>query len=94
MREIESAAGRNYWQTWARVAPRFEHAFAKTVPDHWRVAGQRTSWVDGKRARKAATRAAGGLVLDPIVLPSGERVCVCDDPQGAAFALMERRPSR
>ena len=37
----------------------------------------------------AATRAAGGLVLDPIVLPSGERVCACDDPQGAAFALLE-----
>lgn len=55
MREIESAAGRNYWQTWARVAPQFEHAFAKTVPDRWRVAGPRTSWVDGKRARKAAT---------------------------------------
>lgn len=55
MREIESAAGRNYWQTWARVAPQFEHAFAKTVPDHWRIAGPRTSWVDGKRARKAAT---------------------------------------
>lgn len=55
MRKIESAAGRNYWQTWARVAPQFEHAFAKTVPDHWRVAGPRTSWVDGKRARKAAT---------------------------------------
>ncbi len=39
----------------------------------------------------AATRAAGGVVLDPIGLPSGERVCVCDDPQGAAFALRERR---
>ena len=40
----------------------------------------------------AATRAAGGLVLDPVVAPTGERVCVCDDPQGAAFALRERRP--
>jgi predicted enzyme related to lactoylglutathione lyase len=40
-----------------------------------------------------ATRAAGGLVLDPIVLPSGERICACDDPQGAAFGLIERRPS-
>lgn len=55
MREIESAAGRNYWQTWARVAPRFERTFSKTVPEHWHLAGPRTSWVDGKRARKAAT---------------------------------------
>jgi uncharacterized protein len=38
----------------------------------------------------AATRAAGGLVLDPIPLPGGGRLCVCDDPQGAAFALRER----
>jgi CRISP-associated protein Cas1 len=55
MREIESAAGRNDWQTWARVAPRLEHPFAKTVSEHWCVAGPRTSWVDGTRARKAAT---------------------------------------
>jgi predicted enzyme related to lactoylglutathione lyase len=37
------------------------------------------------------TRAAGGLVLEPIVLPGGDRLFVCDDPQGAAFALRERR---
>jgi hypothetical protein len=37
------------------------------------------------------TRAAGGVVLDPVVLPGGERLFVCDDPQGAAFALCERR---
>jgi uncharacterized protein len=32
-------------------------------------------------------RRSGGLVLEPVTLPSGERVAVCDDPQGAAFAL-------
>jgi uncharacterized protein len=35
-------------------------------------------------------RAAGGRVIGPLALPSGERVAVCDDPQGAAFALLER----
>ncbi len=35
----------------------------------------------------ARVRAAGGLVIGPITLPSGARVAVCDDPQGAAFAL-------
>lgn len=40
----------------------------------------------------AAVRAAGGLVLEPVVLPSGVRIAVCDDPQGAAFALCERPP--
>jgi hypothetical protein len=39
-----------------------------------------------------ATRAAGGVVLDPAALPSGERICVCEDPQGGAFAFRERRP--
>ncbi len=40
----------------------------------------------------AAVRVAGGLVLDPVTLPSGARVAVCDDPQGAAFALQEEAP--
>jgi predicted enzyme related to lactoylglutathione lyase len=30
----------------------------------------------------------GGLVAAVLTLPSGERVAVCDDPQGAAFALV------
>jgi hypothetical protein len=33
-------------------------------------------------------RANGGIVLDPNTLPDGRRVAVCDDPQGAQFALM------
>jgi uncharacterized protein len=47
--------------------------------------------VDALEPAIAATRTAGGLALEPIVLPSGERACVCDDPQGAAFGLRERR---
>jgi len=38
----------------------------------------------------AAVRAAGGLVIASVVLPNGERIAVCDDPLGAAFALRER----
>lgn len=34
-------------------------------------------------------RAGGGKVLGPFTLPSGTRVAVCDDAQGAAFALRE-----
>ena len=34
-------------------------------------------------------RAHGGKVLGPIELPSGVRVAVCDDAQGAAFGLIE-----
>jgi predicted enzyme related to lactoylglutathione lyase len=36
-----------------------------------------------------AVRAGGGLVLPLVVLPNGDRVAVCDDPQGGAFALIE-----
>lgn len=36
-------------------------------------------------------RAAGGVVAGPTELPGGDRLAVCDDPQGAAFALREQR---
>jgi len=55
MRAIESSAGRLYWQTWARVTPRFDRCWATTVPEHWHTAGPRTSHIDRKRARKAST---------------------------------------
>lgn len=35
----------------------------------------------------AAVRAAGGKTLDPVMLPNGQRMLVCEDAQGAAFAL-------
>ena len=38
----------------------------------------------------AFVRASSGLAFDPITLPTGERISVCEDPQGAAFALRER----
>ena len=34
-------------------------------------------------------RDAGGVVIGPTALPDGRRVAVCEDPQGAAFAMME-----
>ena len=37
----------------------------------------------------AEVRRLGGLTLPPLVAPNGARVGVCDDPQGAAFALWE-----
>lgn len=33
-------------------------------------------------------RALGGAVIGPLELPSGARIAVCDDPQGAAFGLV------
>jgi predicted enzyme related to lactoylglutathione lyase len=33
----------------------------------------------------------GGIAIGPMDLPNGLRVAACDDPQGAAFGLIERR---
>ena len=58
------------------------------------VSGVHPQWlfafaVDDLDAAIATVRATGGLALDPVVLPSGDRVVGCDDPQGAAFALLQ-----
>lgn len=45
--------------------------------------------VDSLDRSIAEVRSAGGLVLDPIQLPDGTRIAVCDDPQDAAFALQQ-----
>jgi predicted enzyme related to lactoylglutathione lyase len=40
-------------------------------------------------AALARASARGAIVIGPYRLPSGARVAACDDPQGAAFGLME-----
>lgn len=47
--------------------------------------------VEALEQAAAQAREAGGVVHSAFVLPTGERACVADDPQGAAFALCERR---
>lgn len=41
------------------------------------------------RSGTAYVAAKGGHVIGPTTLPDGRQVAVCDDPQGAAFALVE-----
>jgi CRISPR-associated endonuclease Cas1 len=56
LRKLESSAGRNYWQTWARVPVRFDPSWRRAIPQHWHLAGPRTSAAEDKnRARKATT---------------------------------------
>ncbi len=47
--------------------------------------------VDALDDAVARVESGGGVSLGVIVLPNGDRICVCDDPQGAAFALYETR---
>ena len=49
--------------------------------------------VDAVETAIEAVRAGGGSLVRALALPSGERLAVCDDPQGAAFALRERGAS-
>jgi len=55
IREIESAAGRAYWQEWARHPVRFSADFKRRIPDHWTLAGPRTSMAESKRRARKAT---------------------------------------
>lgn len=57
LRIAESIAGRQYWQAFACLPARFELPWRKSVPEHWRVAGPRTSRADRKRPKRALTPA-------------------------------------
>jgi len=46
---------------------------------HWRVAALEPVL--------EVVRAGGGVVVGPVSLPTGEQIAICDDPQGAAFAV-------
>lgn len=46
--------------------------------------------VPSLEASMAAVRANGGVVVNSTTAPSGDRLAVCDDAQGAAFGLVER----
>jgi uncharacterized protein len=45
--------------------------------------------VDSLTRAVSVVREAGGLVIGPITLPNGDQLAVCDDPQGAAFAIRQ-----
>jgi predicted enzyme related to lactoylglutathione lyase len=38
----------------------------------------------------AKVRANGGNPQSAVVLPNGDRIARCEDPQGAAFGLLQR----
>ena len=58
LRQIESAAGRAYWQAWAPLPVALSPELKAAAPDHWNVVGPRTSKAESKgRARKATSPA-------------------------------------
>ena len=62
------------------------HAIYPHIHPHW-LFHFRVPALDAAVDR---VRAGGGLVAATFELPDGRRIAVCDDPQGAAFALEER----
>jgi predicted enzyme related to lactoylglutathione lyase len=53
------------------------------VHSHWLFHFQ----VPSLEAAVAKVRSAGGVVLEPTKLENGDRLAMCEDPQGAAFML-------
>jgi CRISPR-associated endonuclease Cas1 len=54
LRQIESAAGCAYWQAWAHLPVRLDPSLKRTAPEHWHIAGPRTSEAENEgRARTA-----------------------------------------
>jgi predicted enzyme related to lactoylglutathione lyase len=49
--------------------------------------------VDSLEASSEVVHRAGGTVIGPIELYTGSRIAICEDPQGAAFALWQQRGS-
>lgn len=63
-----------------------------TIANTARLPGVHVHWlfyfpVADLEASLALVRAKGGKTLAPVVLPNGDRLAPCDDPQGAAFGL-------
>jgi predicted enzyme related to lactoylglutathione lyase len=88
-RELEPPHGTCQLFTW-----REDGASVGGVTESARAAHIHTQWlyhfaVRDLDAALAVVRARGGLVADGPRASGGARVAVCDDPQGAAFALQE-----
>jgi predicted enzyme related to lactoylglutathione lyase len=80
-------AGVNHPFSWERGGPPIGSMGAVEgrpgVHPHW-LFHLRVSALD---PAMAAVREGGGVIVAVVTLPGGERVAVCDDPQGAAFAI-------
>ncbi|HLK36645.1 MAG TPA: VOC family protein [Polyangiaceae bacterium] len=77
------------WEPGRATVGSMSDVATRGVHPHW-LFHFRVDSVDGA---VAAVRDAGGVVVRAVTLPSGDRIAVCDDPQGAAFALRDRGAS-
>lgn len=65
-----------------------------SIADANRLPGIHTHWlfyfgVPSIDEAVAVVRARGGVVMGPFARPNGVKLAICDDPQGAAFGLLE-----
>jgi hypothetical protein len=68
--------GRYYWTAWALVPVRLAPSAIGAVPEQWQTAGSRTSIVDRKSARRAATPAHAMLNYGYAILEA-EAILAC-----------------
>lgn len=73
------------WDT-ARIGAMADVAGRAGVHPHWLFFFSVPSVDDAV----AVTREAGGSATEPIATPAGTRIAICEDPQGAAFGVLER----
>jgi predicted enzyme related to lactoylglutathione lyase len=74
------------WQPGAPSGGAFYDIAARpAVHPHWLFHFRTASLT----AALEAVQSSGGTALGPLSLPNGATIAVCDDPQGAAFALVE-----
>ena len=97
IRKIESIAGRYYWQTFAHLPLSYDSKWRRNVPDHWHLAGPRTSPVDRKRAKRALSPAHAVLNYLYAILESETTIAAYrmgfDPSLGLMHADKRYRPS-
>lgn len=77
LREIESAAGRVYWQTWAKLPVTFEPTWSKRIPEHWHHAGPRTSKAENKKRARKATSPVHAMLNYSYAILEAESTIAC-----------------
>lgn len=106
MRSIEAESGMAYWEAWRAVPVRFARRDERVVPDHWTVAGTRSSPLTGQPRRAvspahailnylyAVLESEARIATQAVGLDPGMGILHADQPARDSFALDLMEPVR
>ena len=106
MRSIEAESGLAYWEAWRAVPVRFARRDERMVPDHWTVAGTRSSPLTGQPRRAvspahailnylyAVLESEARIATQAVGLDPGMGILHTDQPARDSFALDLMEPVR